>query len=322
MANTKIPPGTDLTYLPIEQLKIHPKNLRHYYPAADVQEMAASIQAVGGVIQALQIVPAGQFTEDRMPLFYVVDGNMRLAAARTLDDCPPLKCEQISSSEAEQLLLMAVTSQFHYPKDPISKARHYRRLVEEEGITPPQIAELTGLSQSTIYNHLSLLELTSERAQHLIGEGKLSADIALHRALQRIPDDAKRAELIERYAARGLSGKSALKSTRYVLKQYELLSQQPVGALNGNGKIAPPVVAAPRPKQNNYPDRINKSNGFSAEKVAAIAAVNLCPGCRLDGLTSKCYTCPSPYEFINHLVDVLPQSALDQAVGDEVKVAA
>lgn len=308
MAKTKTPAGADLTYLPVEQLKIHPKNLRRYYPEADVQQMADSIKAVGGVVQALQIVPTGQFTDvdgDKLPLFYVVDGNMRLSAARTIENCPPLKCEQISSSAAEQLLLMAVTSEFHYPKDPISKALHYKRLVEDEGLTPPQIAELTGLSQSSIYNAIRLLEITDEPTRQLIGQRKLPPDIALHRHLAQIPDPEKRLELAKRFAARGMSAKSALKSTRYVLRQYQALPDKPnpkapalkIVSKNGSGKTSKPL---------------------DADKVTQIARLHLCPGCRLDGLQQKCYTCPGPYEFINHLVDLLPVEAQAAAVGEEV----
>jgi len=340
-----------IQHIPVSQLRIHPKNIRLYYPPADVAEMAASIAAVGGVIESLLIVPTGQREpatgEESLPTYYVVDGNMRLTAARTIPNCPPLKCEQLSSNQAEQLLVMAATSHFHYPKDAISKARHYRRLIEDEGLTPTQIAELTGLSSSSIYNAINLLELTTERAQTLIGEGKLAGDIALHRLIARIPDAAKRAELIERFAARGMSANSAIKSTRFIIKQYERLSklaaepaapaesQQPeaVAHLNGgsattNGKTtAPrlPVVAAPLPPKNaprNNGNANAKPGAINAEKVGELARLHLCSGCQLNNLGDRCYTCPGPYEFISHLVDLLPAETLGQAVGEAPVITA
>jgi hypothetical protein len=308
MARPKQPPGTDLIYLPVEQLKIHPKNLRLYYPDAEVAEMAASIKAVGGVIQALQIVPTGdtvQVNGEKLPAYFVVDGNMRLSAARTLDNCPPLKCEQLTSSAAEQLLVMAATSHFHYPKDAVSKGKHYQRLVNEEGLTPPEIAALTGLHQSGIYAALKLLEYTDEPVQQLIAEKKLPGDIALHRQLARIPDPAKRMELARRFAARGVSAKTAVQSVRHVLRQYERLADKP--------DPTPPqlkVVKKKKPAPGN----------LSPEKIAELANLHLCEGCRLDGLGDKCYTCPGPYEFINDLVDRLPADVAQTE--DETAVAA
>ena len=317
-------------YIPINQLKIHPQNIRQFYPETDVAEMAASIAAVGGVLQALLVVPTGQrdvvnSDDESLPTYYVVDGNMRLTAARTLAKCPPLKCETITSNHAEQLLVMATTSYFYYPKDFISKARHYQRLVRDEGLTPLQIAELTGMSASSIYNALTLLEITDPEVQVLIATGKLPYDIGLYRTLARIPDPAKRLELAERFAARGFSAKVALKSVRHVLQQYERLSRlaaEPEPApVNGNGQTAPrlPVVPAPlppraAPRQANA----NRQPGkFTADKVAELAALHLCPGCRLDGLGDGCYTCPGVYEFVNHLVDLLPAETLPAAVGEK-----
>lgn len=293
-------------FIPVDQLRIHPKNLRLYYPPADVEEMAASIAAVGGVLQALLVVPTGETTApDGLPTYYVVDGNMRLAAARTLPHPPALKCETIASNQAEQLLVMAATSHFHYPKDRISQGRHYQRLLTEEGLTVAEISALTGLHQASIYSAISLLELTDARTQNLIGEGKLSADIDLHRALARIPDPGKRAEMIDRIISKGLPATVAKKSVAHLLRQYGQLSQVP--AVNGK-HAAPVAVPAPLPKRTNYPDKIDKRAAakFTPEKVRELARLHLCDECRLEGLTAKCYTCPGPYEFINALVDVLP----------------
>jgi len=276
----------DLIYLPVAQLKIHPQNIRLYYPPVDIEKMAASLQSPAGQIQALQVVPADD------GFYYVVDGNMRLTAARTIPGFPPLKCEVISASQAEQLLMMLTTTEFVFPKDQISRARHYRRLQEQEGLTVGQIAAAIGLSESSIYNALSLLEL-DEPIQQLIIERRLTMDIGVARLLLRVPNTEQRIKLAQRYAKQKMSARAISQSLQYVLRQYQQVEGQP----------------APKPpkRRETVADIPVAANGkFSAEKVRELARLHLCDECRLDGLGPKCYTCPGPYEFINHLVDLLP----------------
>lgn len=48
-----------LLYLSPDNLLIHPKNLRRFYPEDQVREMAGSIRSGKGVLQAMLIVPNG-----------------------------------------------------------------------------------------------------------------------------------------------------------------------------------------------------------------------------------------------------------------------
>ncbi len=54
----KKPAKTGLMMLRPDQLAPHPENVRRRYVEAEVLEMAASISARGGVIQALEVVPS------------------------------------------------------------------------------------------------------------------------------------------------------------------------------------------------------------------------------------------------------------------------
>lgn len=294
---------TELLYLPVEQLRIHPKNIRLYYPDDDIQEMATSIKK-SGVLQALLITPTNEEGAEGQAVYYVVDGNMRLAAARTIVDCPPLKCEVIEQDSVQQLLTMLSTSHFHYPKDPISKARHYQRLREQEGYSVAEISAATGLSLSTIHNSLSLLEF-DHTIQTLIAQRKLTGDINVARLLLRVPDPDHRRRLAERYAARKVSIKGITKSLAHVLKQYDQLAEQPDPIQKQKPrKVFPPVS--------------NKNGKLNDDKLLEIANLHLCENCRLDGLGEQCYTCPGPYEVINHIVDLLPQNLLAETSPDEI----
>ena len=62
--------GFEYLMLRTNQLKAHPENIRRKYIESEVEEMAASIKARGGVIHALEIVPS-----DKKNIWWVVAGN-------------------------------------------------------------------------------------------------------------------------------------------------------------------------------------------------------------------------------------------------------
>ena len=140
--------------------------------------------------------------------YYVVDGNLRLTAGRSLGEaCPPFKVEVIQASEADQLLMMAASG-VTFPKDPISQGRHYKRLIKEEGFTQGSIAEHTGLSTATIGKCLAALEL-DEEIQELFIQKQLPSDIRIIRGLKNIPDQETRLRIARYYAGR-FAGKEAV----------------------------------------------------------------------------------------------------------------
>lgn len=280
---------TSYTYLNHKQLKLHPDNIRRFYPDDDVSEMAASIKANGGVIQALLITPAGDGGH-----YYVVDGNMRLAGARRLgDECPPLKCEIIEADHARQMLIMAVTSERHYPKDPISKALHYRRLIDEEGLAVAEVAQVVGCSSGAIYTSLKLLDLDPD-IQELVASGRLPSEQRVARSLLAIPDPAQRIALARRFASRGTSISRIQAACRHVARQNH--------HLNGTAplKVRKPANNGTNGNGNGH----HSGQELERGKIYDIASKTLCDGCRLDGLGEECYLCPGPYEFIEHMVEL------------------
>lgn len=196
-----------LIYLSPDNLLTHPRNLRRFYPENQVSEMADSIRAAGGVKHALLIVPNGKAGH-----YFVVDGNMRLAGAKMLGkDCPRLKCEIVEESQAEQLLSMMITGKFRYDTDPVSDALHFQRLIDEEGLSVPQIWKATGIHSTVIYKRLELLKLDPE-IQDLIGNRKLPADEHAVKAFLSISNSRARIKLAQRLARDGANIKTIVKS--------------------------------------------------------------------------------------------------------------
>lgn len=301
---------TELLYLSHTQLKIHPRNVRIYYPPADVAEMARSLLATGrtqpaGNIQALLIVSI----EDEPDCYYVVDGNLRLSAARELalaGECPPLKCEVIEAGQAEQLLLMMTTG-LHYPKDPISEGRHFRRLITEEGYTIKAIAAETGWSTATIGSRLACLDL-DEEIQQMIMMRSLPADVRVVRALFAIPDQERRVEVARYYADRDVAIGTMIGRIRSLASRAH--------QLNGSGPTYEAGLAAARAK-TKAASQAKRTNPHgldeeSARTVWRLAGEFLCEGCKLSDLSPKCYMCPGPQEFIEHLVE-LAEARLPEA---------
>jgi hypothetical protein len=318
---------SELLYLSHNQLKIHPKNIRIYYPPKEVEAMARSLLATGrggraGNVQALLVVRI----EDEHPsevaqeFYYVIDGNLRLTAGRTLgESCPPFKCEPIAAGQAEQLLMMTTTG-VHFPKDPISEGRHYRRLVEEEGFTIKAIADETGLSVSTIGSRLACLGL-DEEIQEIMMRKELPADVRLVRALLSIPDPASRVATARYYVGRDV----AIGTMIHRIRNVALRAHQ----VNGSGaQYREKLEKAQRAYQARAEARAANGSGYGLDEEAArliwrLAGEFLCEGCKLSGLSAECYLCPGPQEFIEHVVELtetrLPEpEAVTEPRPDEV----
>jgi len=206
--------------------------MRPAYPEAQVIEMAESIRARGGVEQALIVVPGPRGK------FYVVDGNLRLEGTRRLGpNAPLLKCEVRTQATAEQLLTMTITNRFRYRVDPISEARHYRRLMREEHYSADALAKAVGVPRHVVDDLLLLLKLP-ESVQRLMAEEKFSKDARVARALLKLPPAAA-AKLAEHMV--GSPVRAILHS---VEKLQETLAAAARPVRRASGSAAPAVCLA------------------------------------------------------------------------------
>jgi ParB/RepB/Spo0J family partition protein len=183
-----------LLMLRVDQLKIHPENVRRRYIESEVQEMAASIKARGGVLHALEIVPSKE-----KGIWWVVAGNKRLAGARLLGkDCPLLKCEPVEADRAQQLLDMAIENFIRSDPNPVDEAAHYQRLLDS-GLSVRDISKKTGIGEFKIRIRLEIMKL-DEPIQELMAIGKLPHGQPVCQAFLTIGDRELRVELAQRLA--------------------------------------------------------------------------------------------------------------------------
>ncbi len=282
------------------QLTPHPKNMRRFYPADQVQEMADSIAANNGVLEPLIITKQGG-------KWLVVDGNMRLAGAKLLGaKCPELECKVVEKNEAEQKLAMIVANNIRYEVDPVSEGIHYKSL-KDEGLTVREISRRTGAYEIRIAKRLVLAEL-DEPIQQLITDGKLPADERSAKALLRLTSSV-RIKLAKRLAEN--------KNTKIetIIKACEALAggKKPIrkmkrpavelAAIEGQtGKIKGLRLAAKEAchKCNQYEDVKDKTLE-PAWTVVMHKADETCGKCPLKEMQNVCGTCPA-VELLRRLV--------------------
>lgn len=284
------------------QLITHPDNMRKYYPADQVREMADSITANGGVIEPLII------TKSEKSKWLVIDGNMRLAGARLLGDkCPELECKVVTQGKADQLLSMVTANQVRYDIDPVSEALHYKAL-HDEGLTVRDISKRTGVYESRITNRMMLAKL-EEPIQQLIIEGKFPSDYNVARELLKL-SSSNRIKMAKRAAA------NPNMKIRTIIKACQNLSE-----VTGKGKkLKRPAVdlsdiegmqgdvtakelrmAVTRAcKACNQFDVSLMHGRAPAWSMVAHAADETCDSCDLKGIQSICAACPA-VQFLKFL---------------------
>ncbi len=179
-------------YLPVDRVRPGKNQPRLSVSQQELEELAASVKA-HGILQPIVVRPAGDGYE-------IVAGERRWRAAvlAGLATVPAL-VRQVG--ELESLALALVENLQRQDLNPVERARAYRRLAQEFGLTQQEIADLVGRSQPAVANTLRLLSLPDEVLRR-VERGELSEAHA--RALLEVEDPARQVELAEAAASRKL----------------------------------------------------------------------------------------------------------------------
>ena len=141
--------------IPIEDLKIHPKNVRTQYEG--IEELAASIKKKG-VLQNLTVVPDPEEEEK----YLVVIGNRRLTAARAAG-VKELPCViDFDMSESEQVATMLCENMNRKDLKVYEEAAAMQMCIEDYGFSVEDVARKTGLSKTTVNHRLNIARLDRE----------------------------------------------------------------------------------------------------------------------------------------------------------------
>ena len=150
-----------LKIIEIEPNKDQP---RRSFPTESIEELAKSIEKYG-VIQPIIVTKQDGYYE-------IVAGERRWRAAKKagLKEMPCIVREDDSRTNKEIALIENIQRE---DLNPIDKARGFRQLLDDYGMTQQQLADTIGLNRSTVTNVLRLLNL-DERVMQLAIEGKIS----------------------------------------------------------------------------------------------------------------------------------------------------
>lgn len=137
---------------------------RKSFPAESIEELAKSIE-IYGVIQPIIVSKKDGYYE-------IIAGERRWRASKKagLKEMPCIVRETDERKTKEIALIENIQRE---DLNPIEKARGFRQLLDDYGMTQQQLADTVGLNRTTVTNTLRLLNL-DERVMQLAIEGKLT----------------------------------------------------------------------------------------------------------------------------------------------------
>lgn len=207
--------------VPIDRIDPNPQQPRSNIAREALEELAASVRAVG-ILQPLLVTAAaeGRYT--------LVAGERRWRAARLagLSEVPVV----VTSLAGDELLTAALIENVQREDlSPLEEARAYERLLATTGESQARIAERVGKSRSAVANALRLLGLP-EALRDSLARAEISEGHA--RALLAVPSPEGRERLWRRVLDEGLNVRQTERAAR---------------AASAPTATAPPATATPGP---------------------------------------------------------------------------
>lgn len=188
---------TQVLEVPVGDIVENPRQPRHHFSPADLEDLIASIKE-HGILQPLVVTRVGRTYE-------LIVGERRLRASRTLG----LKTVPVivrDANEQQKLELALIENIQRQDLNAFEEALAYKALVEEFNLTQDEVGKRVGKSRSNVANILRLLELPEEML-HALRDGKITKSHA--RTLLAEQNDVKREALFEAMLNGGVSVREA-----------------------------------------------------------------------------------------------------------------
>jgi ParB family chromosome partitioning protein len=205
--------------IPVAAVTPNPRQPRQVFDEETLEELAASIRAVG----LLQPVVVRKV----MPGHYeIVMGERRWRACQHagLAEIPAI----VRETPDDDLLRNALIENMHREQlNPLEEAAAYQQLLEDFAATHEELARKVGRSRPHISNTIRLLNLPPG-VQKRVAAGVLSAGHA--RALLAVQDPQAQDQLAHRIVAEGLSVRAVEEIVALGARPAKAARQQPTGA--------------------------------------------------------------------------------------------
>src|SRR3989339_320328 len=143
----------EILEIPPNDIKENPRQPRHHFSPADLEDLIASIKE-HGILQPLVVTRAGAKYE-------LIAGERRLRASRALG-LKTVPAIVRDASEQEKLELALIENIQRQDLNAVEEAIAYKALVDEFGLTQDAVAARVGKSRSAVANILRLLDLPDE----------------------------------------------------------------------------------------------------------------------------------------------------------------
>ncbi len=180
--------------VPIDSVEPNPDQPRISFNQDDLEELAQSIRK-NGMIQPILVRPFGPNR------YQIIAGERRWQACRMAG----LKMIPVSIRETDDdgAIELALVENLHRNDlNPIEEAYAYKRLMDKQGLTQSELAQMMSKGRSTVANVIRLLDLP-ESAQQLLFEEKITPGHA--RAILSIPSKEGREALTRKLMEEKLS---------------------------------------------------------------------------------------------------------------------
>ena len=199
----------------IENLKIHPKNIRRKYEG--IEELAQSIKE-NGIMQNLTVVP----DKEEEGKYLVVIGNRRLTAAREagLETAPCVVVEDMA--EKEQITTMLAENMNRKDLTVYEEAEAMQMCFEDFGFKVEEIEEKTGLSKTTINHRLNIAKLDKETLVEKVEDKEFQLSLSDLYALEKVKDVNTRNKILKEASdSRDLANKARQAARQELQKKNE-----------------------------------------------------------------------------------------------------
>ncbi|CAN5224873.1 ParB/RepB/Spo0J family partition protein [soil metagenome] len=216
-------PGARLAYLAPNDVVPNAAQPRKEFGEEDLNELVASIRAVG-VLQPIVVRPIAG-APSGTPQYELVMGERRLRASKRLglESIPAV----VKNTADDAMLRDALLENLHRANlNPLEEASAYQQLLADFGITQDELASRIGISRPQITNTIRLLRLP-DSVQARVAAGVLSAGHA--RAILSVGD----APAMERLATKIVNEDLSVRASEFAAAQISTKPQRVAKAAAG-----------------------------------------------------------------------------------------
>lgn len=188
----------EIVNIKLEQLKIHPNNIRREYEGID--ELAQSIREKG-IMQNLTVVP----DKNEEGTYFVVIGNRRLTAARQagIETAPCIIVDNMS--DKDQITTMLTENMNRRDLKFYEEAAAVQMCMEDFGFDMDEMEKKTGLSKTTLNHRLNLAKLDQKTLQKKAKDENFQLTLTDLYALEKIENVKVRNQILkDAYSSRDL----------------------------------------------------------------------------------------------------------------------